>query len=350
MTFGLNYSAGCRHFGVLNVGFAFLLFGGLLARAGDIVYVSDPGAGTISEINSNGKESIFASGLNRPEGLALNSAGNLYVADSGAGTISEINSAGHVSTFASGLNGPSALAFGSGGNLFVASPGNRIISKINSSGHASVFAAGITFDSDGDYLATDKAGNVYANTIRTVERFNSTGNPSTVYDAINYVEGMAFNGAGNLYVALQNADGIVGNGGLQTSVFDYPAPYNSNPCEAACADAPDDLAFDQSGNLYATFSELYVPGTTPADGLCAKDVLVEFGVNRVNHIIATDIGGCDIVVQCVNPPAPCVPEPGILTIVSGLAAVLCILRRSDRWRVNQSVPALVPARKFSNRS
>lgn len=347
MTSGFINTGLCRHFRALKAGFVFLFFVVPLAHASDIVYVSNPGAGTISEINSSGNESTFASGLNDPEGLALNSAGNLYVADSGAGIISKINPAGKISTFASGLNSPAALAFGAGGNLYVANPGNQTISKVNSSGKASLFATGIAFDSDGAYLASDGKGDIYANTTRTVERFGSKGNPSTVYGALNYIDGIAINGAGNLYVALQNADGIVGNGNLKTGIFDYPAPYNSDPGYAAFVDAPCDLAFDKNGNLYATFSELVVPGTTPNNGLSVSDALVEFGVNGVNSIIATDIGGLDIAVRCGDNAVQTVPEPGILPLVSVLAAVLFIGRRACWQKANQSAPALVPCRQVS---
>jgi DNA-binding beta-propeller fold protein YncE len=96
----------CRCFRALSLGFVFLLFGGPLAHADDYVYVSNTSAGTVTRIDPSGNTSIFASGLNGPEGLAFDNAGNLYVANSGNGTISEINSVGNVSTFASGFYSP----------------------------------------------------------------------------------------------------------------------------------------------------------------------------------------------------------------------------------------------------
>ncbi len=316
-----NRPAWQRCFRTLPAGLVFLLLGGSLAHAGDDVYVSNPGAGTITQIDANGNASLFASGLDSPEGLALNDAGNLFVADSGDGTISEINSLGTVSTFTSGLNGPTALAFDSGGNLYVASPGDQTISRINSSGNGSVFATGMAFDSDGAYLATDPAGNIYANATRTIERFDSSGNRSTVAAGPNYFEGMAFDGGGNLYLALQNAGSVDcygGSGGLLTSPYNYPAPYNNDLFAAALEDTPCDLAFDASGNLYATFSEMVYDGNGGTASI--NDVLVEFGVNGNNRVVAANIGGTYIAVQSV-------PEPGIWALISGLAAVLCLGRR-----------------------
>jgi hypothetical protein len=314
----LNNSARCCCFRALNIGFVFLLLGGTLAHADDIVYVSNLGAGTVSEINSSGNESTFASGLNSPEGLAVNSAGNLYVANSGDGTVSQINSAGNVSTFASGLNSPSALAFDPSGNLYVANPGNQTISKINSSGNVSVFVTGMNFFDYGPaYLATDNAGNIYANTFNAVVRFDSNGNGPTVVGGADATQGMAVDGAGNLYLAAQNPCFISGNGSLQiSSISDFPAPYNSNTQYDVLDDDPCDLAFDGNGNLFATFSNL-VDDEQSGLGQDGKvhDVLMEFGVNGVNRVIATDIGGLDIAVQSI-------PEPGTFALMSVAAALI----------------------------
>jgi DNA-binding beta-propeller fold protein YncE len=59
--------------------------------------------------------------LNRPAGLAFDSAGDLFEADSGSGNIYEFTNgvATEMGTFASGLS-PIALAFDSSGNLFQA--------------------------------------------------------------------------------------------------------------------------------------------------------------------------------------------------------------------------------------
>jgi hypothetical protein len=308
----------------LKAGFVFLLLGGLPAHADDYVYISNTSAGTVTRIAPNGNLSVFASGLNSPEGLAFDSAGNLFVADAGDGTISEINPSGNVSTFVSGLNSPAALAFDSQGNLFVGNPGDQTILKIDASRNASIFATGMAFNGDGAYLAADNAGNIYANTTGTIERFDSNGNRSTVDSGPNFFEGMAFDGAGNLYLAQQNSGVVYGTGNLFTSPADYPAPYNNDITLAYYEDTPSNLAFDANGNLYATFSQMVYDGSNGA----VNDVLVEFGASGDNSVVAINTGGTYIAVQSIA--VQFVPEPGIWSFVSGLTAVLCIRRWSGK--------------------
>ena len=281
----------------------------------DLIFVSNSGAGTVQKIDSLGNVTTFVSGLNNPQGLAFDGAGNLYVANAGDGTISEISPAGQLSVYASGLSAPAALACDPSGNLYVASPGTQTISKIDPSQNASLWATGFAFNGDGSHLSCDALGNLYANTTRTIEKFDQSGNQSTLFTLPNYVEGMAVNGAGNLYYGLQNADSISGTGSLNTSPASYPAPFTDAefiPSFAANFDAPADLAFDSGGNLFASFSQMYDFNQNST----VNDVIIEFGADGQNSVIATGVGGTYLAV------AP-VPEPGTWALFScGLAVLL----------------------------
>ena len=76
----------------------------------DDVYISNTDAGTITQINSSGSVSIFASGLDSPEGLAFDNAGNLYEADNSSYNIYEFTPSG-VQTSVDNSPDPEFLAF-----------------------------------------------------------------------------------------------------------------------------------------------------------------------------------------------------------------------------------------------
>ena len=90
-----------------------LLFSGLNAASrADILYVANAGNNTIEKFTTSGSASVFAnSGLNDPQGLAFDSAGNLYATNID-NTIEKFTTSGSASLFASsGLNSPGFLAF-----------------------------------------------------------------------------------------------------------------------------------------------------------------------------------------------------------------------------------------------
>jgi DNA-binding beta-propeller fold protein YncE len=75
--------------------------------------VANDNSNTIEEFTLGGVGSVFAnSGLNSPQGLAFDSAGNLYAANYGGNTIEKFTPGGVGSVFANtGLSNPTFLAF-----------------------------------------------------------------------------------------------------------------------------------------------------------------------------------------------------------------------------------------------
>lgn len=213
------------------------------------------GSGQIGNENGTGSAAQFS----YPEGIAIDASGNLYVADFGNNVIRKITPGGVVTNYAgSGEIGyadgpaatakfyaPSGVAVDKAGNLYVSESYNRLIRKITPAGIVSTYActyeggsnnggyayngpaASLRFHSAGPSpsgIAVDPSGIVYA-----VDRFNhfiykitTDGKVSTigcptgdkgsegiaaVYrdgDAtiarFNYPQGIACDGAGNVYV------------------------------------------------------------------------------------------------------------------------------------------------------
>ena len=75
------------------------------------LFEADRGSGNIYEFTPGGVQTTFASGLNAPDGLAFNRAGDLFVVSAGLNNIYEYTPGGAQTTFAYGLSNPAGLAF-----------------------------------------------------------------------------------------------------------------------------------------------------------------------------------------------------------------------------------------------
>ena len=147
-------------------------------------------AGNICEYTPDGTQTIFASGLLSPYGIAFNSGGDLFVADSYGANIIRIKRNGDRSTFATGVSGGQDLAFDSAGNLFVASVGTGNIYEYTPDGVQSTFASGLihpfglAFDNAGDLFVSDN-GNGAIDSGKIYE-FTQTGERSTFASGLGY--------------------------------------------------------------------------------------------------------------------------------------------------------------------
>jgi hypothetical protein len=203
------------------------------------LFVSDYLDNNIYEFTPGGVQSTFASGLDRPWGLAFNSAGNLFEADTASGNVYEFTPGGARSTFASGLASPSGVAFDGAGNLFVANYGNGTVTKITPGGTQSTFASGFGLATG---LAFDNAGNLFVVSTGVGGIYKITlGGPVSTFAAGFYGAGLAFNSAGNLFA------------GFDQSPNGYIAEFTPGGVESTFATGlnyPVALAFNSAGNLF----------------------------------------------------------------------------------------------------
>src|SRR5579872_2306242 len=185
-------------------------------------------------------------------GRAVQSAAaQLYVSDFADGTIRQVTANGVVSTFVSGLADPVGLAFDHQGDLFVTDedvvhgPGGSItitpqVVKITPAGTISLFA-----QRGGEGLAFDDAGNLYVadNLQGIIYRITPDGafHVFAQESPLSAPYGLVFDRAGNLYVANEGTDTISKispAGTLSTFVDNARGLLN-----------PRGLVFDTQGNL-----------------------------------------------------------------------------------------------------
>lgn len=210
---------------------------------GQNVFVSNYGAGTVSEYDASGNlvNAAFASGLHGPEGLAFNSSGDLYVSNTGNNTVSEFDSSGNlINTFTS--YGAGDLTLDSSGNVYLTagsgvdeySAGGTLLNASFVSGLHD--AAGLAFGSGGNLYVSD-------NSTFTVSEYDPVGNVinASFVSGLNGAWGLAFDHSGNLYV-VEPGGGAVGkydsSGNLITANF------------VSGFGLPAGVAFNYSGDLY----------------------------------------------------------------------------------------------------
>ena len=182
--------------------------------------------------------------LHSPQGLAVDSSGNVYIADTLNSSVREITPDGTISTVAgvgspaffgdgapatdAWLNQPTAVAIDGSGNIFIADSFNNRIREVTG-GIISTFAGNGTAGFSGDGSAANAA-------------------------ELNRPNSIAFDGAGNLYIAdTGNARirKIDTSGNISTIAGNGTVGYSGDGGNATAAEiSPNEVAVDASGNIY----------------------------------------------------------------------------------------------------
>ena len=255
---------------------------GMAVDAAGNLYVAEYGGSTIRRVTAAGVVTTLAgtarmngssdgtgaaARFNSPRGIAVTANGTVYVADTYNNTVRQITPAGVVTTIAGSANappgsangagsvarfsGPEGLAVDAAGNVYVADSGNHLIRKIAAGGLVSTIAgaAGIAGSADGQGgaarfnmplgIAVDGNGNLVVadglnSTVRAITPgglvstlAGSAGNAGTTDGtgaAARFgsrLQGLAFDPAGNVYVADRNNSTIrkVTAAGVVTTVL-----------------------------------------------------------------------------------------------------------------------------------
>ena len=229
--------------------------GNVYFAGGDRIRKVDAATGTIATIAGTGEEGYSGDGgpaaeaqIDNPYGVAVDGAGNVYIADRGNNRIRKIDAAtGTIATIAgtghrgySGDGGPAVgaqlmdpygVAVDGAGNVYIADRGNYGIRKVDSSGIITTIAGGgVGFGGDGGPavgarlrsphgVAVDGAGNVYFadRGNHRIRKVNASGIITTIAGTGVHglggdgglaveaqlwgPEGVAVDGAGNVYIA-----------------------------------------------------------------------------------------------------------------------------------------------------
>ncbi len=206
------------------------------------------GDGTLASGATDGNlgQSVYAK-MTIPYGVAVDRNGNIYVSDNNYNTVRKIRPDGLIVPFAgtgslgySGdggaaisakLNAPMGITCDTLGNVYIADAGNHVVRKVNGFGVISTYA--------GNHALLSSSGG---------------GDGGMATDAaLGACSGLAFDGAGNLYVANGN-DRVrkVTPAGIISTVAGGTIGYSGNGGQATAAamEGVSDVFVDPSGILY----------------------------------------------------------------------------------------------------
>lgn len=261
----------------------------VLDRSGN-VYIADQMNNRIRKIEANGIISTIAGNglagfggdygpaaealLNRPSGVASDTAGNIYIADSYNNRVRKIAPGGIISTIAgngqpgysgdggfaadAGLNRPSGVAVTAQGNIYIADQLNNRIRKIDISGVITTVAG------NGDACSTSGC---------------DIGDGRSALEASLYAPaGIAVDGRGNIFIADTNHSRIRKvdpTGGITTFAGMGQAGYSGDggPAAQAGLNYPAGIAAGPSGKVYIADTKnnrvreikILLPGVSASD-------------------------------------------------------------------------------------
>ena len=208
------------------------------------------GTGTAGDTGATGNGGAATSAqIRTPCGLALDGSGNLFLADTGNHEVKKVTTGGTITIVAgtgtggfagnnhpgtqAQFNNPVGLAVDTAGNLYIADSGNNQIRVLNTASNMSAYAGNATAGYFGD------------------------GGPAGAAELDNPTD-IAFDGAGNLYVADTN-NGVIrkitpGGGSITTIAGNGFSAFSGDGGLAtqAALNRPRGVAVDGAGNIYIT--------------------------------------------------------------------------------------------------
>jgi gluconolactonase len=211
---------------------------------------------------------VLATGLQFPEGPALDRSGNLYVVEIGAGQIVRIGTDGGLSVFAKTGGGPNGSAFGPDGNLYVTNNGGFAgptrepgrLERVSSDGRVVVLLTEIDrlpLHSPND-LAFDAHGNLYFTDPVPGERGLQGAPPGSIcftdlrgaarrlHTGLAFPNGIGVSDDGRTLIVCESVTGKLHAFPIhEPGVLGEPRVFATLP-EGAI---PDGFAFDEAGNV-----------------------------------------------------------------------------------------------------
>jgi DNA-binding beta-propeller fold protein YncE len=228
---------------------------------------------------SNTVTTLVSAGLNGPGGVAVDGAGNVYIADFGNDSIKKWTAAsGTVTTLvSSGLNGPNAVALDSAGDVYIADSYNNAVKEWTAANNTvtTLVSSGLNTPYG---VAVDGAGNVfiadsYNNAIKEWTAANNTVT-TLVSSGLNQPNTVAVDGAGNVFIADSGNNAIKKWTAANKTVTTLVSSGLNTPYGVAVDNAGNVYIADSGNNAIKELPRAFVDPTAMTEGAGAgSDVL-----------------------------------------------------------------------------
>jgi sugar lactone lactonase YvrE len=254
------------------------------------LYIADTFAVKEWTVVNDALITIVPSGLASPNGVAVDGAGNVYIADTGNGAIKEWTVANsNVTTLvSSGLNSPQGVAVDSAGNVYIADTGDHAVKEWSAanSNVTTLVSAGLDNPTG---VAVDRADNIYIadySLNAAIKKWTPVNGTVTTLVTVDFAYSVAVDGEGNIYTV-----NFVGN-----PVSKWTAA-NSNVTTLVSSGflAPSGVAVDGTGNIYMAdtghnlIKELpyaFVDPTPKSEGLTAGNDSLPMVLPATENLLA----------------------------------------------------------------
>jgi hypothetical protein len=227
------------------------------APTGSTFFGSKPTSTGLLPISSSGTtvSTNIGSGLNYPDAVAVDSAGDVFVADAGNNVVKEILPDGTTKSIGPRFSNPLGVAVDAAGDVFVAADTDGLI-EVLPNGTTKTILPG---PNSPQAVAVDAAGDLFvAEGIGSVQEVLTSGAIKTISSGFIDPTGVAVDSAGNVYVAALNSSKAITEV-LADGTTKFIGSGIGKPLGVAVDDAGDVFVTDASDN---TVKEILPNGTT----------------------------------------------------------------------------------------
>jgi sugar lactone lactonase YvrE len=257
-------------------------------RFGDI-YTSDQKDNGIYQITTTGNK-VFVANTGYPaQGLAVDQNENVFASQLNQGVITETSPGGITTTLATGLNSPNALAVDAAGDLYYSSSNTNEIFELPTAtpgtlptyiATAASSLSGLAVDASGDIFYSESAANI-------LNRINRSTPPSLSFTP---TPGGSTSSNSPQVVTLQN----IGNTPLDFASLTYPTDFPADPSGSATACGTNSQILPAGTcTLTVDFKPVTASGTSTTLPLNESVVVADNNLNQSPAVQNINVSGTE---------------------------------------------------------